>query len=421
MMPTSDAAAPRVLVILAGIPLHGQERGNIEVFRALKGRGVEALFVTHAGYGHESVQPYLDRLGLRWTTAAFPGFWSLRPRVFWERLRECVSSNRAVVRAARAFRPTHLHAGNERNLLNLLPAVWWLRLPVVFRLGDAPRAHRLPFRLLWRYVLAPSIDQMVTVSAFIRERAVGAGVPPGKVRVIRNAPPVRPAPENGSDLAQDLLEERSGLREPWPGRTIVYMGQLTEEKGVGLLVDAARRLCAEAPEARFLLAGDYTWHNSFAAGLRASVARDGLDRRIRFLGYVEDIEGLLALADVLAVPSIWEEPLSNVVGEGKRAGVPAVVFPSGGLPELVLEQGKDGFVCTGKTPAALETGLRHYLSMDDATLRACGDAARASMERIGITPEAYTNAWEAVYASTTRATEHHPAPLPVRVVPDVAR
>ena len=67
MKSKASAARPRVLVIFGNIPLLGHERGNIQVFNALKERGVEALFVTHKEYGHEVIQPALDRLGHRWT------------------------------------------------------------------------------------------------------------------------------------------------------------------------------------------------------------------------------------------------------------------------------------------------------------------------------------------------------------------
>lgn len=393
----TDSSAPRVLVILGGIPLHGQERGNIEVFRTLQSRGVEALFVTHAGYGHESVQPFLDRLGLRWTTAPFAGFWSLRPGLFAERVREFVGGNVALVRAARAFRPTHVHAGNERNLLNLLPAVWWIGRPLVFRLGDAPRTHRLPFRLFWRWLLGPSISQTVCISAFVHARARGAGLPPHKLRVIRNAPPVRPPREAPTDLPPDLAAEAAGTAPPFSGRTVLYLGQLSAEKGVDRLVEAARALCAERDDVRVLIGGNFAWQNPFATDLMDALALDGLDGRIRFLGFVEDTESLHALASVLAVPSVWDEPLSNVVGEAKRAGVPSVVFPSGGLLELVLRQGADGVVCRDTSPEALADGLRQVLDLTPEALAACGEAARQSLHELGLTEAVYGPAWHAVF------------------------
>ena len=61
-----DVAPPaaRVLVVLGNSALHGQERGNIEGYRALQADGVEALFVTHARWGANEIEPFLARLGL---------------------------------------------------------------------------------------------------------------------------------------------------------------------------------------------------------------------------------------------------------------------------------------------------------------------------------------------------------------------
>lgn len=78
-----------VLVVRGNYALNGQERGNIEVFRAAKARG-------------------LGR-----------GVWAFR-------------------RIARAYRPTHIHVANPHYVLSVLPALLVTRTPVVYRLGDAP-------------------------------------------------------------------------------------------------------------------------------------------------------------------------------------------------------------------------------------------------------------------------------------------
>ena len=398
---TEVSQAPiRVLVLLGGIPLHGQERGNIEVFRALKPHGVEALFVTHKGYGNELIQPFLDSLGLRWVAAPIVGFWSFRPRLFVDRVREFVEGNRAFVRAARKFNPTHIHAGNERNVLNLLPAIWRLRRPFVFRLGDSPRSHRWAFRTYWQRFIGPSIAQMVCISDFIREKAIEAGMDKEKLTVIRNAPPAR-APRSGPpDLPDDLVAEVAGAASEFRGCTVVYVGQLNKGKGVDLLVDSARTLCRERDDLRFLIAGDYTWQNPFAQSLMDALEQAGLSDRIRFIGFVEDIPALLSLADVIAVPSVGDEPLSNVVSEAKRENVPAVVFPSGGLPELIAQSGEDGIVCHGRTADALTDGLRLYLDLDADALAAKKGAAYESLETLGLTERHYVDAWMKIYGAS---------------------
>ena len=385
----------RVLVTLGGIPLFGQERGNIEVFRALQSKGVDSLFVTNDAYGHKAIQPALDRLELRWTEAPYPTRWGKirRPSQIWTRFRQAASTTRAFARITRSYMPTHVHTMNELYALILIPLFKALRIPVVYRVGDEPRQHHPIYRLTWRRLFAPSVDQFVAISEFIRGRLIEAGVPPAKVRVIYNFPPQRPAPPGGSDLPRELTA-------PYPGRTVVYLGQIKIDKGVDLLVEAAERLCRESNDVRFLLAGDYSYKNPFAERLVAHVEASGLADRIRFLGHVEDVTGLLALADVHVAPSVWEEPLSNVVGEAKEASVPSVVFPSGGLPELAVQHGLDAYVCPEKTVEALTKGLLHYVAMSAEELRTASLAARHSLCHLGITPSAFAQAWADVYATS---------------------
>lgn len=401
--PTPAAATPaasraRVLVVLGSIPLYGKERGNIQVFHALQSEpSVDALFLTHRDHGHEMIQPALDRLGLRWTVGTFPGFWSPRMgfRAWARRIGEAVRANRDLVRAAREHRATHVHVPAERMMLNLLPALWWLGVPVVFRLGDLPRQHRSLFRLIWRWFLIPTTTEFVCISEFVRSRLLEAGAPYEKTRVIRNVPPAR----GRSEIA---FHERP-RPDSGPALTVSYIGQITEKKGVDRLVAVALRLCREREDVRFLLAGDYSWKNPFAEELIRAVAAADLTDRIRFLGYVDDVYGLLSATDVLCVPSVWEEPLGNVVQEAKLAGVPSVVFPSGGLPELVVEDGVDGVVCSDNSVEALYVGVTHYLDMTPQVRKRMGAAARSSLETLGLTPHAFRSSWLRVYHGTEPA------------------
>ena len=384
--PRRPRVATRVLVLFGNIPLLGHERGNIQVFNALKARGVDALFVTHKEYGHEVIQPELDRLGHRWDVASFPRLFSrgMGFRTWIEHLRTAGQGVADFWRIGQEYEPTHVHVGHEMHFLVMLPAIKFLGVPVVYRLGDAPQQHRSLFRFLWRRVIAPNVDQFVCVSEYIRGLLLDAGAPPEKVRVIYSFPSQRP-----TDLTPAPVE-------PFDGRTVLYMGQLSEEKGVDLLVEAAIALCRERADVRFLLAGDYTWQNPFAEGLMRHVEALGLSDRIRFLGYVEDVPGLLAAADLHVCPSVWEEPLSNTVVEAKRAAVPSVVFASGGLPELVVH-GEDGWICEAKTAESLRAGIERFLAMPEAELKTAGEAARDSMARLGITEEAFADRWAAVY------------------------
>lgn len=398
----SPAASPphsgepiRALVVFGNIPLLGHERGNMQVFNALKTRGVDALFVTNKAYGHEVIQPELDLLGHRWDVATYPRLFSrgMDLKTWGQRLRSLMKGAAEFWRIGRAYEPTHVHVGHMMHFLMMLPAILLLGVPVVYRVGDAPSQHRPIFRFLWRHVVIPQVDHFVCVSEYIRDLIFQAGAPSEKVSVIYSFPSERSADLTATPVPVD----------PYDGVTVLYMGQLSQQKGVDLFVESAISLCRGRDDVRFLIAGDYSWQNPFANKLIQQVKDLGLEDRILFLGYVANVPALLELADLHVCPSVCQEALSNTVLEAKRAGVASVVFPSGGLPELI-QHGADGYVCLTKSSASLREGIESMIGADRAALDQAGRRARASLERLGITIESFTDAWLDIYRSVDERT-----------------
>lgn len=377
------SGSARVLVVLGNLALNGQERGNIEVYRSLAGVGVDALFATHAGWGGRFVQPYLDRLGLAWAPVPYARHFTKRmgPREAVRNVGRVWEGSRAFARIVQEYRPTHVHLANPHYALCVLPALRRLGVPVVYRLGDVPTVHSF-YGPLWRRVLVPLVDRFVCISRFVQRAAVASGVPEEKTQVVLSTPPGRPA--SASDVPADL--------GGGDGRTVLYVGQVAEHKGVPLLVDAVAALAARGRAFRLLVAGRPSGPD-WARALAARTLAAGVADRVRFLGYVEDVGGLFAHADVHVCPSVCQEALGNVVLEAKLAGVPSVVFPTGGLPELVVEPGRDGIVCAVPDADALADGLDHYLQMSPEALVDAGGAAAASLQRLGADEASLRQGW----------------------------
>src|SRR5262249_8514746 len=158
-----------------------------------------------------------------------------------------------------------------------------------------------------------------------------------------------------------------------------------ENKGPHLLIQAFRKIADKSPQARLLIAGRISqWKgDDWSRELEDSVTRDPvLNARVVFLGFIENVPELLRGRTVLAAPTLGEEPLGFVVMEAKAAGLPAVVFPSGGLPEMI-EHGIDGYICRDKSVESLTEALNLYLA--DPSLASCqGAAAKASLRRFGV-------------------------------------
>ncbi len=127
----------------------------------------------------------------------------------------------------------------------------------------------------------------------------------------------------------------AGLRsDGWPpedlpeGRPVVLgVGRLARQKGFGTLIAAAATWRDRRPRPLVVIAGA----GPLASEL-AEQARD-LGADVRLLGRRDDIPDLLAAADVLALPSLWEgQPL--ILQEALRAGRPIVATDVGGVRDL---------------------------------------------------------------------------------------
>jgi len=382
---------PRILVLFGSIPLYGQERGNIEALRAVKEHlGAEVLFVTHEEWGHQVIQPELDRQGLPWTSARYAGRFEkgMSLRHWMINLRDMLVASWQLEKIASAFHPTHIHVGNPAYFLNFLPWLLLRKIPVVYRVGDEPALHHVLYRLLWKKSIFKRTSIFVANSEFIKHSLLKAGCGISKIVQIYNKPPNKRNFPNIND---------SDAIYSFDGYTFLYIGQISYHKGVSFLIEAARQIIAGRRDVRFLVVGDYTWMNPFADVLIAEIARDALDDRIIFTGYSEDVDALWANADLHICPSVWQEPSANVVFEAKQAAIPSIIFPSGGLPELI-RHGIDGYICRDMTIAALVEALHYYLAEPQRMVKQ-GRAAHDSLEET-LKTASFAERWSQVYLQT---------------------
>lgn len=382
------ATPPRILALFGSRVIFGAERENIDVLSALRQKGCEVLcLVRHEEWNNE-VWESLDRQQLPWRRVSYIDGWLPGWRL-WILMRNpiaFVKGNIQFLRIVREFRPTHIHAFSPLFVYSFFVAIALTRLPLVYRCGDMPIRHRAIWRGLWRLLVART-NHFVAISRFIARELVRTGASQSSVEVIGGRPPQRV-------LTQD---QKFVFGEIGPSpRLIAFVGQITERKGPHLLVEAFGQLALRYPDSKVLVAGRISdWEgDDWARALQSRTGADPvLSKRVVFLGYTEDIQGLLSKCCVLVVPSLVEEALGLVCLEAKQASIPSVVFPSGGLPEMISNYA-DGIVCKDKSVDELAAALEFYLS-DTARAAQHGKAAFASLEKLGV--DDFVNRWLTVY------------------------
>lgn len=164
--------------------------------------------------------------------------------------------------------------------------------------------------------------------------------------------PIHVVPSGVVPMAHQDVEAADPL-ESIPRPRVAFVGRLHPQKHVDVLVRAAARI----PGVSVVLVGDGPQRTN----LQRLTGRLGLTDRVHFLGFVphEHVARLLRAADVLAMPSRYEE-LGTALLEGLEAGLPIVASATGGIPQII-EHGRTGLLVPPGDPDALATALTRIL------------------------------------------------------------
>jgi glycosyltransferase involved in cell wall biosynthesis len=160
------------------------------------------------------------------------------------------------------------------------------------------------------------------------------------------------------------------------GRTVLYVGRFSPEKGLRFLLEAVPLVARQLPDVRFRLVGaeepeDGEYHTM--------ASRLGVADRVEFAGTVprEDLPAVYADADVLAVPSLAEghalAPMESIA-----SGTPVVGSDLPGI-SVTIQDGGNGLLVPPGDPQALAEALCRVLG-DEALLDRLTRAARPSAE-----------------------------------------
>lgn len=174
-----------------------------------------------------------------------------------------------------------------------------------------------------------NVDRYIAVSKFYRDKMIEFGFDQDQISYLPNYI------DTGN---YNLNASEKGY--------VLYFGRISEEKGISVLLDAARIV----PEIPIYILGT----GPLEEELRRKATKEGLDN-VCFLGFRsgKQLRTLLEEATCIVVPSVWYEAFGLVIIEAFAAGKPVIGSNIGAIPELI-EEGVDGFI--------VQPGCEHELA-----------------------------------------------------------
>lgn len=294
-----------------------------------------------------------------------------------------------LVRRLRQRRPDVVHTYLVSSNIYGVLAGRLARVPaVVTSRRDPGFSRNWRLRLLEERLINPFVDRVVVVSSAVAESARREhGLRPDRILTI----------ENGVDLAvlDPGRQDREGARREWriaDGEAAIgVIGHLSPVKGQADFLRAAARVAAGAPQARFVLVGDGPLRSSLAA----LAAELGIAGRVVFTGVREDVPRLLAMLDVVVVPS-HTEGMSNALLEAMAMARPVVATAVGGNLDVVRD-GLNGRLVPPRDASALASTVLELLANPATATRLGATARRFVAENLSL--ERMVRRYEELYQS----------------------
>lgn len=199
------------------------------------------------------------------------------------------------------------------------------------------------------------VDAFITPSEFLKKKLVANGFDEQKITCIPT-----------------FTCSKSEVGEPQLGSYGLYLGRITEEKGVETVIKAYEKL----PDYKLKIMGDDTTEE----GIRLkNYVRKHKMKNIEFVGFKSgtELEEVIKGARFTIIPSIWYDNLPNTALESFQYSKPVIASNIGSLPELVID-GLNGYLFEPENPGALIEAI-HKLD-DNETVIKLGAESRKRLE-----------------------------------------
>ena len=136
---------------------------------------------------------------------------------------------------------------------------------------------------------------------------------------------------------------RKQKKIPKKQKKIIYVGRIVKEKGVDLFVDAIKDIYEDFKDWNFQIIGSPKLGVNKLDKFSIKIKKDfeSLGKRANVVGFINSkkLNKIMSDASVIVIPSVWKEPFGLVAAEAMSNGIAIVSSNSGGLPEIISNNG----------------------------------------------------------------------------------
>ena len=237
-------------------------------------------------------------------------------------------------------------------------------------------AHGLNKKSQYKYS-----DYVICISNAVKENLVLQGMNGGKLGVIYSGIDTEKFNPEAEGLPKKKDDSTFGSEAGVGGKSfsVGMLARLSREKGVELLLDAAKFVLLEIPEAKFFIAG--------AGRLKDELIKKAKDldiyNSVYFVGFVgSNLVSFLKELDAVVFPSL-KEGLSLALLESMAMENIVIVSDVGGMPEVVAD-GKNGFIVKSGDINAVYKKLVFVYNNKDAVKEMAKEARKTIIEKFNI-------------------------------------
>ncbi|CAG0984276.1 Putative glycosyltransferase EpsF [Burkholderiales bacterium] len=326
--------------------LGGAERQLVNLACGLRRRGHDVLVVVF--FPNRYVEASLRETGTPFRVLGVRGRWDAY-RYLVRFLAEALTRDSHVVYAF--LQVPNLLTVPLKLLRRKARVVWGIRTSD-FR----TRSNALSGLVTWLESRLSRVADVIIANSFHgRDDAVALGFDRNAITVIHNGidtEAFRPDPDAGT-----------GIRAEWgiaAFETVIgLVGRFEAKKDHDTFLRAAAIAALERADLRFVCVGDRP--ASARAGLEAQAGKLGLDDRVIWAGFRQDMSAVYCALDVATLTSAFGEGFPNVVAEAMACGVPCVVTDVG---DAALILGDLGWIVPPRNPRALADAWIAALAQD---------------------------------------------------------